>query len=129
MFGNEASAGARPATRQARLAIFADAVEIIATEYSRPIRIEEISRRVATSPRQLQRVFSGIGGSGFRTHLRAVRMARATELLATTDLPVKEIATRVGYDDPSQFSKAFKRTFGVSPSQVRAKRRDSGPES
>lgn len=129
MFGNEASAGVRPATREARLAIFADAVEIIATEYSRPIRIEEISRRVATSPRQLQRVFSDIGGSGFRTHLRAVRMARATELLATTDLPVKEIATRVGYDDPSQFSKAFKRTFGVSPSQVRAKRRDSGAES
>lgn len=129
MFGNEASADARPATREARVAIFADAVEIIATEYSRPIRIEEISRRVATSPRQLQRVFSDIGGSGFRTHLRAVRMARATELLATTDLPVKEIATRVGYDDPSQFSKAFKRTFGVSPSQVRAKRRDSGAES
>jgi transcriptional regulator GlxA family with amidase domain len=129
MFGNEASAGARPATREARLAIFADAVEIIAAEYSRPIRIEEISRRVATSPRQLQRVFADIGGRGFRAHLQAVRMARATELLATTDLPVKEIGTRVGYDDPSQFSKAFKRTYGVSPSQLRATRRDSGPES
>lgn len=126
MIGNEASGGSRPATQEARQAIFADAVEIIAAEYSRPIRIEEISRRVATSPRQLQRVFADIGGSGFRSHLRAVRMARATELLATTDLPVKEIATRVGYDDPSQFSKAFKHTYGMSPSQMRATRRDSG---
>jgi transcriptional regulator GlxA family with amidase domain len=129
VIGNEAPAGIRPATREARHAIFADAVEIIAAEYSRPIRIEEISRRVATSPRQLQRVFADISGRGFRVHLRAVRMARATELLATTDLPVKEIATRVGYDDPSQFSKAFKRTYGVSPSQMRATRRNSGPES
>jgi transcriptional regulator GlxA family with amidase domain len=119
MSGNEASVGARPATREARHAIFTDAVEIIAAEYSRPIRVEEISRRVATSPRQLQRVFADIGGRGFRAHVRAVRMAHATELLATTDLPVKEIAARVGYDDPSQFSKTFKRTCGMSPSQVR----------
>lgn len=129
MIGNETSAGSRPATQEARHAIFADAVEIIAAEYSRPIRIEEISRRVATSPRQLQRVFADVGGRGFRAHLRAVRMARATELLATSDLAVKEIATRVGYDDPSQFSKAFKHTHGMNPSQMRAMTRDSGSES
>jgi two-component system, response regulator YesN len=129
MVGNEAPAGCRPATQEARLAIFADAVEIIATEYSRPIRIEEISRRIATSPRQLQRVFADVGGRGFREHLRAVRMAHASELLATTGLPVKEIGRRVGYDDPSQFSKAFKRTYGLSPSGVRATRGGRVPES
>jgi AraC family transcriptional regulator of adaptative response / methylphosphotriester-DNA alkyltransferase methyltransferase len=129
MIGNGASPGSRPATQEARLAIFADAVEIIAAEYSRPIRIEEISRRVATSPRQLQRVFADVGGRGFRAHLRAIRMAHASELLATTDLPVKQIARRVGYDDPSQFSKAFKRTYGVSPSRLRATMAGSAPES
>jgi AraC family transcriptional regulator of adaptative response / methylphosphotriester-DNA alkyltransferase methyltransferase len=129
MIGNEAAAASRPATREARLAIFADAVEIIAAEYSRPIRINEVSRRVATSPRQLQRVFADVGGRGFREHLRAIRMAHATEFLATTDLPMKEIARRVGYDDPSQFSKAFKHTYGVSPSKWRATGGDSVPES
>jgi AraC family transcriptional regulator, regulatory protein of adaptative response / methylphosphotriester-DNA alkyltransferase methyltransferase len=120
MSENGASPESRPSTQKARLAIFADAVEIIATEYSRPIRIEEVSRRVATSPRQLQRVFADVGGRGFREHLRAIRMAHASELLATTELPVKQIARRVGYDDPSQFSKAFKRTYGMSPSKLRA---------
>jgi AraC-like DNA-binding protein len=129
MIGNEAPTRCRPATREARLAIFADAVEILAAEYSRPIRIDELSRRVATSPRQLQRVFADVGGLGFRAHLRAIRMAHATELLASTDLPAKEIARRVGYDDPSQFSKAFKRTRGMSPSKWRATRRGSVPES
>jgi AraC family transcriptional regulator of adaptative response / methylphosphotriester-DNA alkyltransferase methyltransferase len=129
MSGNGASPESRPATQKARLAIFADAVEIIAAEYSRPIRIEEVSRRVATSPRQLQRVFADVGGRGFREHLRAIRMSHASDLLATTELTVKQIARRVGYDDPSQFSKAFKRTYGVSPSKTRATTADSGPES
>jgi AraC-like DNA-binding protein len=56
-------------------------------------------------------------------------MAHASELLATTQLPVKQIARRVGYDDPSQFSKAFKRTYGVSPSELRATTAGSAPES
>jgi AraC-like DNA-binding protein len=49
-------------------------------------------------------------------------MCRAEELLATTDLPVKEVAQRVGYRDASRFSKAFKRARGVTPSQSRAAR-------
>lgn len=129
MSGNGASPGSRSSTQKARLEIFADAVEIIAAEYSRPIRIEEVSRRVATSPRQLQRVFADVGGRGFREHLRAIRMAHATELLARTQLPVKLIARRVGYDDASQFSKAFKRTYGMSPSKLRATTAGSAQES
>lgn len=48
-------------------------------------------------------------------------MSHARDLLATTDLPVKEIATRVGYGDPSQFSKAFKDAYGASPSDSRGR--------
>jgi transcriptional regulator GlxA family with amidase domain len=118
--GAPAWAGRRPATQEARLAIFADAVEILAKESSRPIRIEEVARRVATSPRQLQRVFADVGGLGFRSYLGRLRMSKAADLLATTDMPVKVVATRVGYRDGSQFSKAFKRAYGLSPSQWRA---------
>lgn len=112
-------AGRRPATEEARLAIFAEAVEILAKEWARPLRIDDVARRVATSPRQLQRIFADVAGLGFRSYLRRLRMARAADLLATTALPVKEIARRVGYGDASQFSKAFKRSYGVSPSQLR----------
>lgn len=115
---DEARPRTRPATRQLRRAIFDDAVEILATEYSRPIRIEEIARRVATSPRQLQRVFDEVGGLGFRAYLRRIRLSHAAELLAETDLTVKQVARRVGYSDVSQFSKAFRRAYGVSPSQA-----------
>jgi AraC-like DNA-binding protein len=116
-------AGKRPTTWEARQAIFAEAAEILANEFPKPIRIGDVARRVATSPRQLQRVFADVGGLGFRSYLRRIRMSHAADLLANTDFPVKEIARLVGYVDPSEFSKAFKRTYGVNPSQVRAIRR------
>ena len=107
----------RPATRQARRAIFEDAVEILESEYSRPIRIEEVAGRVATSPRQLQRVFAEVGGLGYRAYLRRIRLSRAADLLSHTDLTVKQVAVRVGYGDLSQFSKAFRRAYGINPSR------------
>jgi transcriptional regulator GlxA family with amidase domain len=127
--------GRRQATQEARLAIFVEAAEILARDYWRPLRIDEVARRVATSPRQLQRVFADVGGLGFRSYLRRLRMSHAAELLATTEIPVNEVARRVGYIDASQFSKAFKRTYGVSPSKARAMRqaapdsRRGGPDS
>jgi transcriptional regulator GlxA family with amidase domain len=128
--GGSGRAGRRPATQESRLAIFAEAVEILANESSRPLRIGEVAGRVATSPRHLQRIFADVAGMGFRSYLRRLRMSKAADLLATTPLPVKEIARRVGYGDASQFSKAFKRTYGVSPSQfrtmARARREESG---
>jgi AraC-like DNA-binding protein len=112
----------RESTRQAYGSIFEDATEILASEFARPNKVEDVARRVATSPRQLQRVFAEVDGLGFRAYLRRVRMCRAAELLATTDLPVREVAQQVGYRDASQFSKAFKRTRGVTPSEARAAR-------
>jgi len=110
----------RPATQEAYGAIFDEAAAILASEFSRPVKVDDIARRVATSPRQLQRVFAEVSGLGFRAYLRQVRMCHAAKLLAETDLPVKEVARQVGYRDPSQFSKAFKRAHGVTPSQSRA---------
>jgi AraC-like DNA-binding protein len=48
------------------------------------------------------------------------RMARARQLLAETDLPVGEIARRVGIADPGYFTRLFRRAHGVSPRNWRA---------
>jgi AraC-like DNA-binding protein len=120
MLQTEAPERMRPATRTTYESIFDDATRILASEFSRPVRIEDLARRTATSPRQLQRVFAEVCGVGFRSYLRRIRMHHAAQLLATTDIPVKEIAQRVGYRDASQFSKAFRRAHGVSPTQFQA---------
>jgi AraC-like DNA-binding protein len=115
----------RQSTRDSHHRIFEDATGIVGREFARPLRIEEVARRVSVSPRHLQRVFSDVTGVGFRTYLTRVRMSHAAWLVASTDTPIKTIAVRVGYRDHSQFSKAFKRTYGVSPSRSRAAREDA----
>ena len=53
-------------------------------------------------------------------------MDRAAELLASRALTVREVAHRVGYRQPAQFAKAFRRHHGVSPSAHRGRRSFGG---
>jgi len=52
-------------------------------------------------------------------YITDVRMQHAAEMLKTTDAPLKEIASRVGYSDEFYFSKVFKRFHGVPPHSFR----------
>ena len=113
----------RPQTHTHRLALYRDAVAIVDDEYASSLSIEEVARRVATSRRQLQRVYAEIGDTTFREYLTAVRMDRAADLLASRQLNVREIAARVGYRQPAHFAKAFQRHHGVSPSAFRRRER------
>jgi AraC-like DNA-binding protein len=53
-------------------------------------------------------------------------MARAASLLLDRALPVREVGTEVGFEDPYHFSKAFKRVYGLSPQAFRAGGRREG---
>jgi AraC family transcriptional regulator of adaptative response / methylphosphotriester-DNA alkyltransferase methyltransferase len=111
----------RPATVQLRSSLYADSVAIVLREYAREVSLDDIARRVASSRRQLQRAYAEIGGTTFREHLTAVRMERAAELLSRRNVTVREVAHRVGYRQPAQFAKAFRRHHGVAPSDYRAR--------
>ena len=113
----------RPSTIRHRTSLFEDAVAIVAAEYATELSLDDIARRVASSRRQLQRAYSEVGETTFRDHLTGVRMDKAAELLAGRGLTIREVAFRVGYRQPAQFAKAFRRHHGVSPSDFRASRR------
>ena len=82
------------------------------------IQVDDVAREIATSRRQLQRVFEEVGETTFREELARIRMVRAAELL-DTPLAIRDIAHRVGYRQPAQFAKAFRRVHGVTPSAYR----------
>jgi transcriptional regulator GlxA family with amidase domain len=113
----------RTSTIRHRTSLFEEAVAIVADEFDRDLALDEIARRVASSRRQLQRSYSEIGRTTFRSHLTAVRMDAAAEMLSAGSLTVREVAQRVGYRQPAQFAKAFRRHHGLSPSSYRARRR------
>jgi len=112
----------RPTTVRLRRSLFQEATEIVDLEYASELSLDDIARRVASSRRQLQRAYAEVGGTTFRTHLTRVRMEKAAELLAGRGLTVREVAHRVGYRQPAQFAKAFRRHLGVAPSDFRARR-------
>jgi AraC-like DNA-binding protein len=110
----------RPSTVRLRASLLEEANAIVANEYASELALDDIARRVASSRRQLQRAYAEIGGTTFRDHLTRVRMDRAAEMLASQTLTVREVAHRVGYRQPAQFAKAFRRYRGVAPSDYRA---------
>jgi AraC family transcriptional regulator, regulatory protein of adaptative response / methylphosphotriester-DNA alkyltransferase methyltransferase len=109
----------RPATVERRRALFEDAAEIVRCEYPRPLALDDVARRVAASRRQLQRAFAEAGETTFRTYLQKVRMAQAAQLLRQDSMPVNRVARAVGYRQPAQFAKAFRRHHGAPPSAFR----------
>jgi anti-anti-sigma factor len=103
-----------------RATLLAEATVVIELRHADPtLGLDDVAREIATSSRQLQRVFSELAGTAFRDELAAVRMQHGAALLLTTDLPVSEVAHRVGYRQAAQFAKAFRRHHGVSPSGLR----------
>ena len=110
----------RPTTIRLRTSLYQEATEIVDQEYGSDLSLDEIARRVASSRRQLQRAYAEIGDTTFRDHLTRVRMEKAAELLVARGLTVREVAHRVGYRQPAQFAKAFRRHLGVAPSDYRA---------
>ena len=109
----------RAATVRHRTSLFEEATAIVDDEFGADLSLDAIARRVASSRRQLQRSYAEIGRTTFRAHLTAVRMERAAELLCGRGLTVREVAHRVGYRQPAQFAKAFRRHHGAPPSAFR----------
>lgn len=63
------------------------------------------------------------------THLiRSIRLAKAKELLETTNLPVSEVGYETGFGNPTYFSRMFQEEFGMPPSSIRRWGNANAPE-
>jgi AraC-like DNA-binding protein len=82
----------------------------------------ELARTLNLSPRTLDRYLVR-EGAGFRALLRDARHARACGLLDAGELSITEIAYELGYSDAANFTRAFRRETGASPSVYRSARR------
>ena len=109
----------REGTEERRAELYEEAVALIKRDYARPLRIEGVAHELATSRRQLQRAFAEIGHTSFREVLAAVRMQHARSLLADPSVPVGRVAASVGYHQPAQFAKSFRRHHGTPPTNFR----------
>jgi len=77
----------------------------------------ELSFKLRLSESQVYRKLKAITGKSTAVFIRTIRLELAKEQLHTTDQTVSEIAFAVGFNDPSWFSRAFKKEYGYPPSE------------
>ncbi|MBS7576060.1 MULTISPECIES: AraC family transcriptional regulator [unclassified Enterococcus] len=86
--------------------------------YEQEVTLEQLAEIFYVSPTYLSKAFKEVVGVSPINHLIQIRLRQAKELLIDTKLPIKEIASLVGYQDAYYFSKLFKKYHGVAPSQM-----------
>ena len=84
------------------------------------IKIQDVAHYIGINQSYLNSVFKKVLGITPQEYLIQFRLEKAKEFLQTTSMSLKEIAERIGYEDPFTFSKMFKQKCGMSPRAWRA---------
>lgn len=105
----------------------APALACLHTRPEHPWTVSELAHEAAVSRSLLDQRFRDVLGLSPIRYLTEWRMHIATELLASTELTVAQVANRTGYDSQEAFSRAFKRRMGRAPSAWRAGRATDTP--
>ena len=81
--------------------------------------LQSVAEHVSLSMSHLSRVFKTYYGTNFSEYLTSAKMGRAKELLSDRRKMVYEIAQAVGYDSAKNFTRAFKKFYGITPQDYR----------
>lgn len=95
------------------------ACEHVAAHYAEQLSVDDLARAARVSASYLTRLFRTKLGSSPHDYLLRHRITRAKQLLFETDLPVGDIARRVGFTSKSSFSYRFSQVTGISPRAYR----------
>ena len=96
----------------------------VITRYLQEHLAEEVSLSVLAeefhlSAQYISQLFKNEIGVGFLAYLTNIRMERAKQLLLSTSLSIAEVSEQSGYGDYRVFTKVFKKSEGITPSQYR----------
>jgi AraC-like DNA-binding protein len=84
-------------------------------DYAKPLSVEEMARRASMSVAAFHHNFKLVTGSSPLQYLKRIRLDRARLLMAHDGYNASTAARAVGYESASQFSREFKRLFGMTP--------------
>lgn len=95
------------------------AKEILLQRLDSPPTLAELSRLVGTNEFKLKQGFKELfGTSPYAYHLQH-KLELARSYILDTDFTIAEIAYRMGYSDPAHLTKAFRKQYGICPSDLR----------
>jgi transcriptional regulator GlxA family with amidase domain len=94
-------------------------IDFLNANLHRRIRLTDLAEAARLSPSRLSHLFKTEMGLSPGEYLMRLRMQKASNLLATSRLSVKQIMAMAGYDNKSHFARHFRRSFGLAPSEYR----------
>ena len=95
----------------------AQAIATIRTTFSETIRIEDLAEELDMSVSGLHSHFKAVTGMSPLQFQKQLRLQEARQLMLNTSLDATEAGKQVGYEDPSHFTREYKRLFGKPPKQ------------
>lgn len=96
------------------------AAAYLCEHFIQPLSLADCAARLHLSVSRFSHLFTKTIGTSPYQYLLRLRLDRACELLLHTELDIRHIAQLVGFDDPSYFSRLFRRRFGKTPGAFRA---------
>ena len=99
---------------------FREATSFIEQNFQNDISVEDIAAFCNLNRSYFGKIFRDAVGKSPQEFLISYRMTKAAELLKLTELTIKDIGNAVGYPSQLHFSRAFKKTYGISPREWRS---------
>lgn len=94
-----------------------DAIERIINNFDCPLRVEELAEIANMSVSSLHRHFKEVTTMSPIQFQKQLRLQKAQQLLLSESTDAADVAFRVGYESPSQFSREYSRMFGSPPKE------------
>lgn len=116
---SEERAAAREAPRPGYRSIAEAVRRFLVARLAEPTSLEAIGRAVGVSPFHLCRIFRAVTGTTVTRYRHRLRLRAALERVACADADLSAVALDYGYSSHSHFTAAFRREFGLTPSQFR----------
>ncbi|MBF0166964.1 MAG: helix-turn-helix transcriptional regulator [Alphaproteobacteria bacterium] len=114
----DGQAGGRALTAREERAV-REARDRLLADMRTPPRVIDLARSVGLSEKRLSEGFRALYGYPVFEYLKRERLENARLAIENTDVPIKQIAFRIGYSHVTNFTNAFKAQFDKSPSQFR----------
>lgn len=93
----------------------AKVIQFINSNFSKPLRIEDLAKKVNMSTSSLHNQFKKVTAMSPLQYQKLIRLQEARRLLFTESSEAANIGFQVGYESPSQFSREYARMFGLPP--------------
>ncbi len=95
--------------------------------YDKSLCLDDLARRFGFNASYLSRRFKQKYGDGIIEYMTKIRIQKAKESLVSSDVKLKDLASRLGYKDEKYFSRVFAQTVGMSPNAWRKRAREEMP--